>query len=118
MLHCGVGCEHVGLILPGQAGDGYAKLEVFTFNGGNVTYTSKFTRSGWWNKSVARDDIAPSLTFGVPEPPRLSDKLGFPNFLAPNDNIAVNIIRINNRILQVRIRVVYFKLFDILAGCC
>lgn len=84
-----------------NAGDGYAKLDVFTFSNGTATYTSKFSRSAWWNKSVAIDDISPSLTFGVPEPPRHSDKEGLPNVLAPNDNLAVNIISIQDRILMI-----------------
>ena len=84
-----------------NAGDGYAKLEVFTFDRGAVTYTSKFVRSGWWNKSVAVDDIAPSLAFSQPQPPRLSDRLGLPNFLASNDNLAVNVISIQQRLLMI-----------------
>ena len=84
-----------------NAGDGYAKLEVFTFKNGSVQYTSKFARSDWWNKSIEIDDIAPSLTFGKPDPPRRSDRLGLPNVLASNDNLAVNIISIQERLLMV-----------------
>ena len=84
-----------------NAGDGYAKLDVFQFSNGSVTYTSKFSRSQWWNKSVEIDDISPSLTFGVPEPPRKSDKEGLPNVLASNDNLAVNVIAVQDRILMV-----------------
>ena len=40
-----------------NAGDGYAKLDVFTFSNGTATYTSKFSRSAWWNKSVV--DLCP-----------------------------------------------------------
>ena len=82
-----------------NAGDGYAKLDVFTFTNGSVEYTSKFATTGWFNKSTKIEDIAPSLTFGIPSPERTSDKLGLPNVLAPNDNLAVNIVTIQDRIL-------------------
>lgn len=81
-----------------NAGDGYAKLDVLTFRNGTVEYTSKFARSAWWNQSVAKEDIAPSLTFGVPRPPRRSDYLGLPNIVAANDNLAVNIMAIGGQI--------------------
>ncbi len=84
-----------------NAGDGYAKLDVFTFADGSCTYTSKFARSAWFNNSVKIDDIAPSLTFGVPAPPRKSDAQGLPNVLAPNDNLAVNVIGIQDRVLML-----------------
>ena len=84
-----------------NAGDGYAKLDVFTFAGGACTYSSKFARSAWFNNSVEIDDIAPSLTFGVPAPPRKSDVQGLPNVLAPNDNLAVNVIGIQDRVLML-----------------
>ena len=84
-----------------NAGDGYARLEVFTFNNGTVQFSSKFARSDWWNKSVEINDIAPSLSFGKPDPPRLSDRIGIPNFLASNDNLAVNIISIQQRLLMI-----------------
>ena len=84
-----------------NAGDGYAKLDVFQFSNGKIKYTSKYARTEWYNKSVKINDIAPSLSFGVPQPPRKSDKLGLPNVLAPNDNLAVNIITIQDRILMV-----------------
>ena len=85
-----------------NCGDGYAKLDVFRFDGsGGVSYTSKFARSAWWNKSVAIDDIAPSLSFGTPDPPRSSDRIGLPNVLASNDNLAVNIISVQGRLLMI-----------------
>jgi carotenoid cleavage dioxygenase-like enzyme len=84
-----------------NAGDGYAKLDVFQFSKGTVQYTSKYARTEWYNNSVKINDIAPSLSFGVPQPPRESDKLGLPNVLAPNDNLAVNIISMQNRILMI-----------------
>ena len=84
-----------------NAGDGYAKLDVFTFSNGTVTFTSKFARSGWFNKSAEIDDIAPSLAFGKPEPPRLSDRTGLPNVLASNDNLAVNIISMKQKLLMI-----------------
>lgn len=85
-----------------NAGDAYAKLEVLTLHNGSVEYTSKFARSDWWNKSVAKDDIAPSLTFGKPHPPRMSDRFGLPNiFPAKNDNLAVNLVTVGGDILMV-----------------
>ena len=85
-----------------NAGDGYAKIDMFQFHSnGRATYTSKFARSAWFNKSVEINDIAPSLSFGVPQPPRTSDKEGLPNVLASNDNLAVNIIAMQDRILMI-----------------
>ena len=82
-----------------NAGDGYAKLDVFTFRNGTIEYTSKFATTGWFNQSTKLQDIAPSLTFGVPSPERSSDKTGLPNVLASNDNLAVNVVTIQDRIL-------------------
>jgi carotenoid cleavage dioxygenase-like enzyme len=84
-----------------NAGDGYAKLDVFTFHQGTVKYTSKFATSSWYNQSEKIQDIAPSLTFGVPSPPRKSDKEGLPNVLAANDNLAVNVVTMQDRILML-----------------
>eukprot|EP00933_Yihiella_yeosuensis_P067233 TRINITY_DN7197_c0_g1_i1.p1 TRINITY_DN7197_c0_g1~~TRINITY_DN7197_c0_g1_i1.p1 ORF type:complete len:594 (+),score=85.17 TRINITY_DN7197_c0_g1_i1:48-1829(+) len=81
-----------------NAGDGYGKLEVFTFKNGSLEYTSKFTRSKWWNDSVAEKDIAASLAFSPPDPLRMSDKLGLPNCLAPNDNLAVNVVAVGGEV--------------------
>jgi carotenoid cleavage dioxygenase-like enzyme len=81
--------------------DAYAKLEIISFLDGRVEYTSKFARTKWWNNSVKENDIAPSIAFSPPSPPRLSDKLGMPNVLAPNDNLGVNVVTVGGQILML-----------------
>eukprot|EP00929_Paragymnodinium_shiwhaense_P073233 TRINITY_DN37267_c0_g1_i1.p1 TRINITY_DN37267_c0_g1~~TRINITY_DN37267_c0_g1_i1.p1 ORF type:complete len:571 (-),score=113.81 TRINITY_DN37267_c0_g1_i1:535-2247(-) len=77
--------------------DGFSKIHAVEFTSKNTAvYSGQFARSGFYNNAVSKQDVTAGLLFEDTVPPR--HVLPLQNALAPNDNINVNVIRINGSV--------------------
>lgn len=68
--------------------DGYGKLSRFTMSNGELCFASRIMDTGFYNYSVSRGSVAPSMLFQETTPPR--NFSGLRNMNGANDNVFVN----------------------------
>jgi len=80
--------------------DGYAKVHAVEFTSSTTAaFSGQFVRSAFYNASIKKDDVTAGLLFEETTPPRLA--LPLQNALAPNDNININVVRINGKMALI-----------------
>ncbi|XP_021339588.1 retinoid isomerohydrolase-like, partial [Mizuhopecten yessoensis] len=81
--------------------DGYAKLNSWKFPGnGSAFFSTKFIQSKVYTESLAKNDIAPFLTFEGVSPP-FGDVERYESFLLNMDNTVVNVFNYSNKIVAM-----------------
>jgi carotenoid cleavage dioxygenase-like enzyme len=75
------------------AWDGFAKISSYKFKNGEVYFQTRYLGNKFYNKSVEINDIAPTLLFGVTEPPL---KVGLPGLMSHMNANNVNVHRFGN----------------------
>jgi len=80
--------------------DGYAKVHAVEFTSSTTAaFSGQFVRSGFYNESIKKNDVSAALLFEETVPPRFA--LPLQNAIAPNDNININVFRINSKLALV-----------------
>ncbi|XP_060066218.1 beta,beta-carotene 15,15'-dioxygenase-like [Ylistrum balloti] len=81
--------------------DGFAKLHSWKFSGnGSAFFSAKFIQSRVYTESIAKNDIAPFLTFEGVDPP-FGEIERYESFMLNMDNTVVNVFNYSNNIVAM-----------------